>query len=251
MFKRSLASVAAVAIASGAVVAPANAMTVTINNDNMKCTFTLTDEEKTLIGLHQNPEFSKEEATEIKKGNVEKKLEDFYKQIEKDKKALEDPNLDDELKNDLMRKLEENKKKVTANEDFRNALTACIDGKAYNSDKSSGTEKPGASGKPGGTDQSGESQKPGGTEKPEDQGNPGAPGKPGGSKNPEVPGNPGDSNNPKAPSNPGVTPAPPSNDGAGIGVIFAGAIAAILGILAAALPIIKPMLPPQLRALLP
>ncbi|RKW88809.1 hypothetical protein D9R17_10835, partial [Corynebacterium diphtheriae] len=70
-------------------------------------------------------------------------------------------------------------------------------------------------GKPGGTDQSG------GTEKP------------------------------KAPSNPGVTPAPPSNDGAGIGVIFAGAIAAILGILAAALPIIKPMLPPQLRALLP
>ncbi|CAB0521795.1 hypothetical protein CIP107505_01879 [Corynebacterium diphtheriae] len=221
MFKRSLASVAAVAIASGAVVAPANAMTVTINNDNMKCTFTLTDEEKTLIGLHQNPEFSKEEATEIKKGNVEKKLEDFHKQIEKDKKALEDPNLDDELKNDLMRKLEENKKKVTANEDFRNALTACIDGKAYNSDKSSGTEKPGASGKPGG------------------------------SKNPEVPGNPGDSNNPKAPSNPGVTPAPPSNDGAGIGVIFAGAIAAILGILAAALPIIKPMLPPQLRALLP
>ncbi|RLP14862.1 hypothetical protein D9R19_10245, partial [Corynebacterium diphtheriae] len=70
-------------------------------------------------------------------------------------------------------------------------------------------------GKPGGTDQSG------GTEKP------------------------------KAPSNPGVTPAPPSNDGAGIGVIFAGALAAILGILAAALPIIKSILPPQLRALLP
>ncbi|CAB0620269.1 hypothetical protein CIP107557_02111 [Corynebacterium diphtheriae] len=225
MFKRSLASVAAVAIASGAVVAPANAMTMNVNDGI--CTFNLTADEAELIHLHDAPEFSKEEATEIKKGTVEKNLLELHTQIERDQKALEDPNLDDELKNDLMRKLEENKKKVTAYEDFRNALTACIQGRNYESDKSSGTEKPGASGNPGGTDQSGDS------------------------KNPEDPKNPGGTNKPKAPSNPGAQPAPPSNDGAGIGVIFAGAIAAILGILAAALPIIKPMLPPQLRALLP
>lgn len=38
MFKRSLASVAAVAIASGAVVAPANAVTVKVSYDG-SCTF--------------------------------------------------------------------------------------------------------------------------------------------------------------------------------------------------------------------
>ncbi|CAB0520760.1 hypothetical protein I4J05_07890 [Corynebacterium diphtheriae bv. mitis] len=218
MFKRSLASVAAVAIASGAVVAPANAMTMKVNNGI--CTFDLTDEEAKSVLLHPKAQFTKEEAT-ASKVNVEKKLLEIRAQIEKDQAELAKDEVSDEQRKHLTSELEENKKKVTANEDFRNALTACIDGKAYNSDKSSGTDQSGDSnnpegqGKPGGTDQSG------GTEKP------------------------------KVPGKPGAQPAPPSNDGAGIGVIFAGAIAAILGILAAALPIIKPMLPPQLRALLP
>ncbi|CAB0658535.1 hypothetical protein CIP107565_01744 [Corynebacterium diphtheriae] len=218
MFKRSLASVAAVAIASGAVVAPANAMTMKVNNGI--CTFDLTDEEAKSVLLHPKAQFTKEEAT-ASKVNVEKKLLEIRAQIEKDQAELAKDEVSDEQRKHLTSELEENKKKVTANEDFRNALTACIDGKAYNSDKSGGTDQSGDSnnpegqGKPGGTDQSG------GTEKP------------------------------KVPGKPGAQPAPPSNDGAGIGVIFAGAIAAILGILAAALPIIKPMLPPQLRALLP
>ncbi|CAB0567449.1 hypothetical protein CIP107512_01925 [Corynebacterium diphtheriae] len=224
MFKRSLASVAAVAIASGAVVAPANAMTMKVNNDI--CTFDLTDEEAKSVLLHPKAQFTKKEAT-ASKVNVEKKLLEIRAQIEKDQAELAKDEVSDEQRKHLTSELEENKKKVTANEDFRNALTACIDGKAYNSDKSSGTEKPG------------------------DSKNPEDPKKPGDSKNPEDPKNPGGTNKPKVPSNPGAQPAPPSNDGAGIGVIFAGAIAAILGILAAALPIIKPMLPPQLRALLP
>ncbi|MHC9622856.1 hypothetical protein ACQXZN_08110 [Corynebacterium diphtheriae] len=224
MFKRSLASVAAVAIASGAVVAPANAMTMKVNNGI--CTFDLTDEEAKSVLLHPKAQFTKKEAT-ASKVNVEKKLLEIRAQIEKDQAELAKDEVSDEQRKHLTSELEENKKKVTANEDFRNALTACIDGKAYNSDKSSGTEKPG------------------------DSKNPEDPKKPGDSKNPEDPKNPGGTNKPKVPSNPGAQPAPPSNDGAGIGVIFAGAIAAILGILAAALPIIKPMLPPQLRALLP
>lgn len=245
MFKRSLASVAAVAIASGAVVAPANAVTVTVNKDDMECTFNFTNEEVRLTHSHPTPKFPKEEAATIRAKTVEPQLLELRAQIKKDKEALNNPDLGEKQRKDLTIHLKENEKKLTAFENYKDALTACIDGKAYNSDKSSGTEKPGASGNPGGTEQ------------PEDQGNPDAPGKPGGSKNPEgqgkpgAPGNPGDSNNPKVPGKPGAQPAPPSNDGAGIGVIFAGAIAAILGILAAALPIIKPMLPPQLRALLP
>ncbi|CAB0824691.1 hypothetical protein FRC0276_01820 [Corynebacterium diphtheriae] len=236
MFKRSLASVAAVAIASGAVVAPANAMTMKVNNGI--CTFDLTDEEAKSVLLHPKAQFTKEEAT-ASKVNVEKKLLEIRAQIEKDQAELAKDEVSDEQRKHLTSELEENKKKVTANEDFRNALTACIDGKAYNSDKSSGTDQSGDSnnpegqGKPGGTDQSGDSNNP------EGQGKPGGTDQSGGTEKPKVPGKPG------------AQPAPPSNDGAGIGVIFAGAIAAILGILAAALPIIKPMLPPQLRALLP
>lgn len=54
---------------------------------------------------------------------------------------------------------------------------------------------------------------------------------------------------------PDVERALSSTDGkpneAGIGLIVAGSIVALLGILAAALPVIKPMLPAQLKALLP
>ncbi|CAB0568811.1 hypothetical protein CIP107527_02099 [Corynebacterium diphtheriae] len=239
MFKRSLASVAAVAIASGAVVAPANAVTVTVNKDDMTCTFNFTAEETKLTHSHPTPKFPKEEAATIRAKTVEPQLLELRAQIKKDKEALNNPDLDEEQRKDLTIKLKENEKKLTAFENYKDALTACINGKAYNSDKSGDSKNPEGQVKPGGQDQSGGTDQSGDSKNPEGQGKPG------------TPGNPGDSNNPKAPSNPGAQPAPPSTDGAGIGVIFAGAIAAILGILAAALPIIKPMLPPQLRALLP
>ncbi|CAB0710215.1 hypothetical protein ACQX4I_04980 [Corynebacterium diphtheriae] len=220
MFKRSLASVAAVAIASGAVVAPANAMTAKVNNDG-SCTFNLTDEEVRLTRSHQTPKFTQEEAASVKANSVENHLSDLDAEIEKAQKELANSELDEEEKERLTRELKESEKKHKVYENYRDALTACIAGQDY------------PSGNPG------DSKNPDGTQNPDDSEKPKGPGKPGGTEKP------------KAPSNPGVTPAPPSNDGAGIGVIFAGAIAAILGILAAALPIIKPMLPPQLRALLP
>ncbi|CAB1008323.1 hypothetical protein FRC0497_01978 [Corynebacterium diphtheriae] len=247
MFKRSLASVAAVAIASSAVVAPANAMTAKFNKDDMSCIVNLTPEEAKLTGLHASPKFEKGEAASNKANSIEPRLLNLRAQIQKDKEELAKSDLNEEQRKDLTSKLKKNNKELTAFENFRDALDACIAGKDYDSDKSSGTQKPEGQGKPnpegqgkpGGTDQSGESKNP------EDQVKPGGTEKPGDSQKP------GGTEKPKAPSNPDVTPAPPSNDGAGIGVIFAGAIAAILGILAAALPIIKPMLPPQLRALLP
>ncbi|CAB0665360.1 hypothetical protein CIP107582_02053 [Corynebacterium diphtheriae] len=200
MFKRSLASVAAVAIASGAVVAPANAVTVKVSYDG-SCTFFLTAEETRLTNLNQIATLKKKEATYH---IVEGQLLGLRAQIEKDQKELAKLGPDAEAqKKDLMSKLEENKKKLTAYENFKHALDACIADRNYDSDQPEGQ------GKPGGTDQSGDSK------------------------------------------NPGVNPAPPSNDGAGIGAIFAASIAAILGILAAALPFIKSILPPQLRALLP
>ncbi|OWO27835.1 hypothetical protein AY536_10895, partial [Corynebacterium diphtheriae bv. mitis] len=228
MFKRSLASVAAVAIASGAVVAPANAVAVRVHDDKT-CTLSLTAEETKLTSLHSG-KYPQEKITTLKSTIVGSQPSALRKQIKKNKEELTKPILDEERRKDLTSKLKENEKKLTVYENLNNALDACINGKYYNSDQ------------------------PDDSKKPEDQGNPGAPGNPGDSNNPGAPGNPGDSNNPegpkkpggtekpKAPSNPGATPAPPSNDGAGIGVIFAGAIAAILGILAAALPIIKPML---------
>lgn len=208
MFKRSLASVAAVAIASGAVVAPANAVAVRVH-DNMTCTFSLTAEEVKLTGLNRAPLLTKQDAASVKKNSTEPQLRDLRANIKRDTEELAKPGLDDKLKNDLMHKLDENKKKLTAYENFRDALAACIAGKYYNSDQ------------------------------------------PDNSKKPEGQGNPGGSNNPKLPNNPDVTPAPPSNDGAGIGVIFAASIAAVLGILAVALPFIKSILPAQLQALLP
>ncbi|CAB0713259.1 hypothetical protein FRC0024_02098 [Corynebacterium diphtheriae] len=227
MFKRSLASVAAVAIASGAVVAPANAVAVRPHNDKT-CTFSFAAEEAKLTPLNSG-KYPQDKITNLKSALVEPQLPILRAQIMKYEEALAKGKVND----DLMRKLEDSNKKLTAYEKLNEALDACINGKYYNSDQSSGPKKPERQGEPG------DSQKPSGPKKPERQGEPGDSQKPGGTEKP------------KAPSNPGVTPAPPSNDGAGIGVIFAGAIAAVLGILAAALPIIKPILPPQLRALLP
>ncbi|MHC9836193.1 hypothetical protein ACQX01_12095 [Corynebacterium diphtheriae] len=192
MFKRSLASVAAVAIASGAVVAPANAMTVRVGYAG-SCTFFSNAEEAQLTRLAQTVTYKKENVAFLKSSLVEGQLPVLSRIIEKDREELAKAGLSTAKKEELTRKLEENEKKLTAYKNLNNALNACIDGKNYDSD------------------QSGDSKKPGGTEQP----------------------------------------APPSNDGAGIGVIFAGAIAAVLGILAAALPFIKSILPPQLRALLP
>ncbi|MHC9621308.1 collagen-like triple helix repeat-containing protein [Corynebacterium diphtheriae] len=236
MFKRSLASVAAVAIASGAVVAPANAVAVKVNDD-MYCTFSFTAEEAKLTNL-KSKKYSKGQITYLKSAVAGSQPSALRKQIEKDQKKLTESSLDATEKGKLTRQLEENKKKLTVYENLNNALDACINGKYYNSDNLGDSKNPEDQGNPGESKQPEDQGNPGESKQPEDQGNPGAPGKP------------GDSNNP-GPNNPGVQPAPPSNDGAGIGVIFAGAIAAILGILAAALPIIKPMLPPQLRALLP
>ncbi|CAB0713375.1 hypothetical protein [Corynebacterium diphtheriae] len=216
MFKRSLASVAAVAIASGAVVAPANAVAVKVNND-MTCTFSLTAEETKLTTLKSN-KYSKEKITNLKLV-VGSQPSALRAQIEKDKKALTKLGPNDEQRKHLTNKLKEDEKKLTAYENLNNALDACIAGKYYNSDNL------------------GDSKKPDGPQKP-------GPNNPGDSNNPDGPQKPG-------PNNPGVQPAPPSNDGAGIGVIFAASIAAVLGILAAALPFIKSILPPQLRALLP
>lgn len=72
MFKRSLASLAAVAVVSGAVVAPANAVTVTVNND--MCTFNFTDEEAGLLRLHKTVMRNKTNAANIKMSIVEPQL---------------------------------------------------------------------------------------------------------------------------------------------------------------------------------
>lgn len=66
MFKRSLASFAAVAVASGAVVAPANAVTVTVNDDTT-CTIELTDEEAKLTGSKPPANLSKEKLLILKR----------------------------------------------------------------------------------------------------------------------------------------------------------------------------------------
>ncbi|CAB0710719.1 hypothetical protein FRC0456_01952 [Corynebacterium diphtheriae] len=188
MFKRSLASLAAVAIASGAVVAPANAVTVKVNDDK-NCTINLTAEEAKLTHADQTVTIDKERAANLKAALVKNQLSVLGAEIEKDEQELTNPSLGEAQKQDLTWRLEEKKKRFTANNNFKNALEACIAGKDYDSNQSD------------------------------------------------------------------VEPAPPSTDGklngAGIGVIFAASIAAVLGILAVALPFIKSILPAQLRALLP
>ncbi|EEI79403.1 gene for 20kD antigen [Corynebacterium striatum] len=179
MFKRSLASFAAVAVASGAVVAPANAMTLTVNDDKT-CTIKVTEEEAGLIGLTPPAKIDKDYAAHLKATLLDKQLPALSAEIEKDKQELDKPGLDEEKKAALKSALEEKQKRFTANNNLKKALEACIAGKNYDSNK------------------------PGGEH--------------------------------------GLS----SIDGAGI-----AAIVAVLGILAAALSFIKPLLPAQLRALLP
>ncbi|MHD0006902.1 hypothetical protein ACQX2R_11535, partial [Corynebacterium diphtheriae] len=171
MFKRSLASVAAVAIASGAVVAPANAVTVTVNND-MTCTFSLTKEEANLTGVQQTVTHSQEKAAHIKTTLVENQLSALAVTITKIEAELAKPGLDDEKRKGLMSELQEKKKRFAANHSFKEALEKCT------ADKGPGSKNP------------------------EDQGNPGAQGNPDDSKNPEDQGNPDDSKNPGAQGNP-------------------------------------------------
>ncbi|HCD1551946.1 hypothetical protein [Corynebacterium striatum] len=203
MFKRSLASFAAIAVASGAVVAPANAVTVTVNDDTT-CTIELTDEEAKLTGSKPPANLSKAKAAHLKATLLDKQLPALGAEIEKDKQELDKPGLGEEKKATLKSALEEKEKRFIANNNLKKALEACIDGKSYDSNQSDDSKQPDGSKQPGGSD------KPGGPNKPGD----------------------------------GHTSS--SIDGAGIGVIVA-----VLGILAAALSFIKPLLPAQLRALLP
>lgn len=203
MFKRSLASFAAVAVASGAVVAPANAVTVTVNDDTT-CTIKVTEEEAGLIGLTPPAKINKDYAAHLKATLLDKQLPALGAEIEKDKQELDKPGLDEAAKATLKSALEDKQKRFTANNNFKKALEACIDGKNYDSSQSDDPKQPDDSKQPGGSDK------------------PGGPNKPGGEH--------------------GLS----SIDGAGI-----AAIVAVLGILAAALSFIKPLLPAQLRALLP
>lgn len=191
MLKRSLASFAAVAVASGAVVAPANAMTLTVNDDKT-CTIKVTEEEAGLIGLTPPAKIDKDYAAHLKATLLDKQLPALSAEIEKDKQELDKPGLDEAKKAALKSALEEKQKRFTANNNLKKALEACIDGKSYDSNPSDDSNQPGGSNKPGGEH--------------------------------------------------GLS----SIDGAGI-----AAIVAVLGILAAALSFIKPLLSAQLRALLP
>ncbi|MGN6019512.1 hypothetical protein [Corynebacterium striatum] len=214
MFKRSLASFAAVAVASGAVVAPANAMTLTVNDDTT-CTIKVT-EEAGLIGLTPPANLSKEKAAHLKATLLDNQLPALGAEIEKDKQELDKPGLDEAKKAALKSALEEKQKRFTANNNLKKALEACIAGNNYDSNPSDDSKQPGGSDKPD------DSKQPGGSDKP------------------------GDSKHPDGSNKPGGEHGLSSIDGAGI-----AAIVAVLGILAAALSFIKPLLPAQLRALLP
>ncbi|MHC9791145.1 hypothetical protein ACQXZT_10860 [Corynebacterium diphtheriae] len=182
MFKRSLASLAAVAVFSGVVVAPANAMTVTVNNDKT-CTIKLNAEEARLTSLQQTTNLDKEgKAAGIIVSIVEGQLIKLPAEIEKAKKKLAtlEPNTTEWAK--LTSELKEKEKQLTTYQNLKDALNACFAGENYDSEK------------------------------------------------------------PNDPKHPEVERALPSTNGAVI-----GAIVAVLGILAAALPVIKSIL----RALLP
>ncbi|MHC9643508.1 hypothetical protein ACQX1W_10170 [Corynebacterium diphtheriae] len=194
MFKRSLASLAAVAVFSGVVVAPANAMTVTVNNDKT-CTIKLNAEEARLTSLQQTTNLDKEgKAAGIIVSIVEGQLIKLPAEIEKAKKKLAtlEPNTTEWAK--LTSELKEKEKQLTTYQNLKDALNACFAGENYDSEKPNG------------------------------------------------PKNPDDSEKPNDPKHPEVERALPSTNGAVI-----GAIVAVLGILAAALPVIKSIL----RALLP
>ncbi|CAB0665404.1 hypothetical protein CIP107566_02031 [Corynebacterium diphtheriae] len=140
MFKRSLASLAAVAVVSGAVVAPANAVTVTVN-DGM-CTIKLTAEETKLTGLDRNITADKVKAANVKEHNLESQLSTLRAEIAKYEQDLAKPGLDTEKEMALKSKLEEKRKQLTVYQNLINALDACIEGRNYNSDQSGGSKRP-------------------------------------------------------------------------------------------------------------
>ncbi|AEX70633.1 hypothetical protein Q6D62_10620 [Corynebacterium diphtheriae] len=216
MFRRSLASLAAVAVISGVVVAPANAVTVTVNN--MTCTIKLTPEETNFIPLSSPVMLTKEKAAFLKNQYGETQLSALDAEIKKKEKELTELEPNAAGREMLTSELKEKKKRFTANKKFSDALDACIAGENYDSSKPNGPKDPNGPKKPGDSDQSGGSEKPNG------------------------PKDPGGSEKPNDPKHPEVERALPSTNGAVI-----GAIVAVLGILAAALPVIKSIL----RALLP
>ncbi|OWM49329.1 hypothetical protein [Corynebacterium diphtheriae] len=226
MFKRSLASLAAVAVAvaSGAVVAPANAITVKFNNKNMTCTIEQNDKEVQLTSVARTVTLKKKGGAHLKASIVDSQLSTLRAGIEKDEMELAKlaPNAAGREK--LMSELNKKKEKLTAYQNLSNALEACDAGKDYNSDQPSVPKRP------EGSDQPGVPKPPSVPKEPEGSDQPGVP------KPPSVPKEPEDS------VKPDDKRALPSNNGAVIGVIVA-----VLGILAAALPVIKSIL----RALLP
>lgn len=141
MFKRSLASLAAVAVASGAIVAPANAVTVTVNNDKT-CTITPTDEETRLTGLTQTRNLDKGKAAGIIASIIEGQLIKLRTEIGKVKKKLAelDPNAAE--RTTLTSELKEKEKQLTTYQNLKDALNACIDGRDYNSGQSGDSKPP-------------------------------------------------------------------------------------------------------------
>ncbi|KKO78238.1 hypothetical protein WU85_08160 [Corynebacterium striatum] len=257
MLKRSLASFAAVAVSSGAVVAPANAVTVTVNDDTT-CTIKVTEEEANLAGLTAPANLSKERAAQIKADYLDNQLSALGAEIVKLEKELADSKLDEPHKKELESKLEEKRKRFTVNNNLKKALEACSDGKNYDSNQSDDPKQPDDSNQsddpkqPDDSNQSDDpkqpddSKQPGGSDKPGDSNQSDDPKQPDDSNKPEDSNTPGGSEKPEGPKQPDVERGLSSIDGAGIGVIVA-----VLGILAAALSFIKPLLPAQLRALLP
>ncbi len=199
MFKRSLASLAVVAVASGAVVAPANAITVTVNKD--MCTIEQNDEEAKLTKLKKTLTSSQAQAALTKASVVEPQLPVLRAEIEKDKEKLANLGLGatEEEREKLRRDLEKKEKKFTVYQNLRDALDACTNGRNYD------PSKPGPN-------------------------NPERPSKPG-PNNPERPSKPG-------PNNPERERALPSTNGAVIGVIVAvlGILVAALPVIKSMLP---------------
>ncbi|CAB0575762.1 hypothetical protein CIP107580_01973 [Corynebacterium diphtheriae] len=246
MFKRSLASLAAVAVASGAVVAPANAMTATVNN-NETCTITSTVEEAGFVGLKTTVTVPKAKISTFKMYTAG--LPSLRaKRAELEKKLANSKPGSEEEEEELTSKLVVETKRITAIENFDKALDACAAGHNYDSEKPNGPKQPDGSEKPNGPKQPDGSEKPNGPKQPDGSEKPNGPKQPDGSEKPNGPKQPDGSEKPNGPKQPDGSKQPdgeralPSTNGAVI-----GAIVAVLGILAAALPVIKSIL----RALLP
>ncbi|CAB0759235.1 hypothetical protein FRC0141_02019 [Corynebacterium diphtheriae] len=141
MFKRSLVAVTVVAVVSGTVVAPANAVTVTVNND--MCTFNLTDEEARLLSLGKTVTANKQLATLLKTQYGEKQLPTLRMKIAEDEKKLAELGLDAAEREKLTSELNEKRKQLTVYQNFSDALDACIEGRNYNSKRPSDPNVPG------------------------------------------------------------------------------------------------------------